>query len=57
MTVLGTTMSVRYLRNWGYLRTASQVKRSIKYKKDDIKDRMEDQWVQAWRQFAKKKSR
>jgi len=68
VTVGGTTMTVKYLSDLGYLKTSNQVAEKFKEKADTIsqdvkediqkwKDRNEkfkDEWTDAWQKFAQK---
>jgi len=69
VTVGGTTMTVKYLSDLGYLKTSNQVAEQFKEKadtitqdvkdmRDDIKDRhdkFKDEWADAWQKFAEKR--
>ena len=57
VTVGGTTMTIKFLSDRGYLKTSKQVASNIKEKKEQIVDRGEilrDQYNEEWRKFAKR---
>jgi len=71
VTVGGTTMTVKYLSDLGYLKTSHQVAEQFKEKADTIKqdvkdtvddmrerqDKLKDEWSDAWHKFAQKRKK
>jgi len=71
VTVGGTTMTVKYLSDLGYLKTSHEVaeqfkekadtmKQDVKDYTDDIRERQEklkDEWSDAWHKFAQKRKK
>lgn len=71
VTVGGTTMTVKYLNDLGYLKTSHQVAEQFKEKADTIKqdvkdvaddwkerqDKYKDDWTDAWHKFAQKRKK
>lgn len=57
VTVGGTTMTIKFLSDRGYLKTSKQVATNIKEKKEKIIDRSEvlrDQYIDEWVRFSKR---
>ena len=42
MTIAGTTYSINYLTQRGYLKTTAEMKDSLKDRKDEAKERLEE---------------
>jgi len=71
VTVGGTTMTVKYLSDLGYLKTSHEVAEQFKEKADtmkqDVKDitddmrerqeKLKDEWSDAWHKFAQKRKK
>jgi len=71
VTVGGTTMTVKYLSELGYLKTSHEVAEQFKEKADTIKqdvedikddwrerhDKFKDEWSDAWHKFAQKRKK
>ena len=50
ITIGGTTYTIKYLNDKGYLRTSKQVS-------EGFRDKFEEEWEKAWKRFAKKNGR
>jgi len=64
VTVGGTTVSIKYLSEWGYLKSSSQIASNmkskasnIKSKGDDLKDKLEDGYEKGKEKLEKGKER
>jgi hypothetical protein len=55
VTLGGTTLSIKYLTQWGLLKTSSQMASNIKEKSEELKEKFEEEYEKAWKRFAKKK--
>ena len=47
VTIGGTTWTIKYLSDQGYLRTSRQVS-------ENVREKWEEEWEKAWKRFAKK---
>lgn len=71
VTLGGTTLTVRKLSEFGWLKTTSEVASDlrdrsdqVKHKMDDFKDslgdmrgKFEDEWEKSWKRFAEKRKK
>jgi len=57
ITLGGTTLSIKYLRDRGYLRTTSDIRDSLKERGEDVRDRVEEEWDKSWQKFAERKKK
>jgi len=57
VTLAGTTLSIKYLRDRGYLRTTSEVKEKLKEAGEEYRDRFDDEWEKSWQRFAGKRNK
>lgn len=64
VTVGGTTFTIRYLRDLGYLRTSGDLGNQFKDKKAELhdqfresKDKYREEWTSAWEKYAKSRQK
>lgn len=51
VTIGGTTMTVKYLSDLGYLRTTKEVAEDMR----DRREKLKEEWISEWQKFAKKR--